>query len=227
MVDSRDRFVLAGRLECVETLERRLRIGGQDVWVASHVELDALSPDTRVVVSGWREEPAGRAIADRILVPGGPLSVRPLPAGSGPRLLEPRGPDGVRILQLVLSLLVEQRLDAQVLECALLPSNDLYAVRLQIPEEVGKAILLPRRVLERACVEPLALRTVRNLLRSAVEILRSQRTITDGRLAWYTTGTAASWSGPRCARCEGPLFADDPLVVDGDARWHMACPPAW
>jgi hypothetical protein len=195
------------------------------VWVASQVDIDALSPHARVVVSGWRDGPAGRAIADRILAPAG---VPPLPGESGPRPIESRGPDGARILQLVLSLLVEQRLDAQVLECALLPSNDLYAVRLQIPEEVGKAILLPRRVLERACVEPLALRTVRNLLRSAVETLRSQRAISDARLTWYTTGsTAASWPGPRCARCEGPLFVDDPLVIQGDARWHMECPPTW
>jgi hypothetical protein len=47
------------------------------------------------------------------------------------------------------------------------------------------------------------------------------------RLAWYTTGASHSWSGPRCAHCDGPFFADDPLVIQDDVRWHLACPPAW
>ena len=227
MTDTRDRFVLAGPLERVEVDDRRLRIGGRDVRVAGHVGLDALIPGTRVVVSGRREEPTGQSLAERIFLPVGPLSVRPGAAPDDPDPTEAGWADTARILQLVVSLFIELRLDAQVLECALLPPSDLYAVRLQIPEEIGKAILLPRRVLEQAFVDPIALRTVRNLLRSAVEILRSQRAISDTRLTWYTAGASASWSGPRCVRCEGPLFAHDPLVVQGDVRWHMACPPTW
>jgi hypothetical protein len=227
MNDNRDRFVLTGLLERVEADDRRLCIGGRDVRVASHVGLDALAPGTRVVVSGRREGPTGQPLAERIFLPLGPPSVRPLPTEGDPDHTEAREADGSRILELVVSLLIELRLDAQVLECALLPPNDLYAVRIQIPQEGAKAILVPRRVLERAFVDPVALRTARALLRSAVETLRNPRSISDTRLAWYTTGAHASWSGSRCARCEGPLFAHDPLVVQDDVRWHMACPPTW
>lgn len=227
MADHYDRFLLAGPLEGVEVDDRRLRIGGRDVWVAGDVGLDALTPGTRVVVSGRRTEPTGQPFAERIFLPVGPLSARPLPTRDDPDPTEGGGAEAPRILHLVVSLLIELRLDAPVLECALLPPNDLYAVRLQIPEEVEKAILLPRRVLDRAFVDPVALRTVRSLLRSAVEILRSQRAISDTRLTWYSTGASATWSGPRCVRCEGPLFAHDPLVAQGDVRWHMACPPTW
>jgi hypothetical protein len=223
MTDNDDRFVLAGLLERVDVDERRLRIGGRDVWVSDHVGLDGLRAGTRVVVSGRREPATGRPHAERVFLPVGPPPAGPLAERAD---AAPGGVDASRILQLVVSMLVELRLEAQVLECALLPTNDLYGIRLHIPHEIGKAILLPRRVLERALVDPGALRTVRNIIRSAVDILRSQRAITDGHLAWHATG-AVSWSGPRCTRCEAPLFADDVVVVQGNARSHMSCPPIW
>ena len=225
MADNDCRFVLTGPLERVEIDERRLRIGSRDVWVAGHVGLDALTPGTRVVASGRRDQATDRPFVERIFLPVGPAPA--LPMRDDPNGAEPGGADTARVLHLVVSLLVELRLDAQVLECALLPPDDLYAVRLQIPDAIGKAILLPRRVMERAFVDPVALGAVRNLLRGAAEILRSQRALGSARLAWYTTGTSASWAGPRCVRCEGPLFAHDPLVIQDNARWHLTCPPTW
>jgi len=83
-------------------------------------------------------------------------------------------------------------------------------------------------MLERALVDPTALRSVRNLLRASVEILWSQQALSTLRETRYRAGVeASSWTGPRCGRCGGPLFVEEPIVVQGRARRHMACPPSW
>ncbi|MGH7267694.1 MAG: hypothetical protein ACREMB_22990 [Candidatus Rokuibacteriota bacterium] len=57
----------------------------------------------------------------------------------------------------------------------------VYTVQIALPGEVGKAIRIPARVLERAVVNPEAWRTVWNLIRSAVLTVRSQRNVSDAR----------------------------------------------
>ena len=117
---------------------------------------------------------------------------------------------------------------AEVLDCSLVPTHDQYAILLQIPGEVGKGVLLPRRVAERALDDAPARARVRNLLRAATEALRSQRAITEARhTAYFTALNVQSLPGPRCARCEGPLLAEDPVVIHHGSRRHLACPPAW
>jgi hypothetical protein len=114
------------------------------------------------------------------------------------------------------------------LDCSLIPTDAQYAILLRIPGEVGKGVLLPRRMLERALNDPTARARVRNLLRASVEVLRSQRAITEARLtAYFTALNVRSLPGPRCAHCEGPLLADDAVVIHHGSRRHLACPPAW
>lgn len=132
------------------------------------------------------------------------------------------------ILSLVQALLAEFRLQAEVVDCSLIPTDAQYAILLRIPGEVGKGVLFPRRMLERALNDPTARARVRNLLRAAVEVLRSQRAITEARLtAYFTALNVRSLPGPRCAHCEGPLLADDAVVIHHGSRRHLACPPAW
>jgi hypothetical protein len=223
-VNDHDQFVMTGPLNEVDFQERRLRLGDHDLWVAPHVPLDgALRAGLRVVVNGHRDRSTGRSLAERLVVPIGREPARPGTAEASDVLEPPR------ILLLVVSLLVELRLETQALECTLLPSSDLYGIRLGWPGQSGKAVLLPRRALERALLDTGSLRTVRTLLRSAVEILHSRRGPGAARPTWYHAGlgTGRRWSGPRCTDCDGPLFAEEPIVVEAESRWHVACPPAW
>ena len=140
----------------------------------------------------------------------------------------PHMPDPPPILPLVVSLLDELRVEAETLECAVLPSDDQYAALLRISREGSKGVLLPRRALERAFVDPVARHRVRNVLKAAVEVLRSKRAIGEARLTPYFAALKTrSLPGPHCVLCEGPLLAEDPVVVHGTSRWHLACPPAW
>jgi hypothetical protein len=148
--------------------------------------------------------------------------------GARPVAPGPGMPDPPPILAMIASLLQELQVDAEVLECAMLPSNDQYAALLSISREVSKAVLLPRRTLERAFVDPVARRRLRILLRAAVEALSDKRAISDGRLTpYFTVLKCQSWTGPTCALCNGPLLGEDPVVVHGTSRWHLSCPPAW
>ena len=140
----------------------------------------------------------------------------------------PDTPDPPPILSLIVSLLDQLRVEAETLECVLLPSDDEYAALLRIPREASKRVLLPRRALERAIVDPVARRRVRNLLRAAVEVLRSRRAIGEAGLTPYFTALKTqALPGPHCVLCQGPLLSEDPVVVHGISRWHLACPPAW
>jgi hypothetical protein len=93
----------------------------------------------------------------------------------------------------------------------------------------GAAVLLPRRVLERALADPQARRTVRNVLHAAVTVLRSRRMVEAIRLelARQVGGHLRSLLAQRCIRCEAPLDPDDPVLVQAGFRGHLACPPMW
>jgi hypothetical protein len=150
-------------------------------------------------------------------------SILETPAG-----LAPPPPDTAPLLFLVASLLSELQGPANILECTLLPPEDRYAIRLHAPRESSKAVLLPRRPLERALVDPAARARVRNLLGSAMEALRGRPTAKQPQLAPYFAALEVRSSpGPHCAYCEGPLLPEDPVIVRESSRWHLACPPAW
>jgi hypothetical protein len=105
------------------------------------------------------------------------------------------------------------------------PTDTRYAVQLQVPGEVGQVALIPRRVVERALVDPVSLGRVRSLLRAAADALRSQRPQGPSRLVTGDPGPGGSPErAPCCARCQARLLTDDPVVVQGGARRHLACP---
>jgi hypothetical protein len=206
-------FLLTGAIEDVDVRARRLRIAAQVLDVIVPVSLAGLQVGDPVVVRGIRDPATGRALVIEIV-----RALRPSVA---------ERPDGLsvqgRIMALVVSLLAELCQEVDVLECRLLPGDDRYALRLEIPGEVGKAILVPRRMLERALLDPAARRTVRNVLHSAIRVLRSQRVISDSR-TWSPTDGLHTWTEPRCCTCEGPLFAEEPILVEEGTRRHLSCP---
>jgi hypothetical protein len=225
-----DSFVIAGTVKEIDATRGCLRVGESVVWVPAHA-LGGLDVGASVIVSGYRDGGTGRAIAELVRRPspfwaGPPSPPQPAPrSANGPGLVAAEPPP---VLALVRALLAEFHPSPEVLECSLVPSDDQYAILLQIPGEVGKGVLLPRRMLERALNDMAARVRVRTILRAAVEVLRSQRAITEARLtAYFTALDVRALPGPRCARCEGPLLADDTLVVHQASRRHLACPPAW
>jgi hypothetical protein len=133
------------------------------------------------------------------------------------------------IMPLVLSLLEELRASTDAVECAFLASGDQYAIRLPSSRARNEALLLPRRALERALTDLGTRRQVRNLLRAWIEAPAPKRAAGEGALqaSYFSALEVRSLRGPRCARCEGPLLAEDAIVVWDASRRHLACPPAW
>jgi hypothetical protein len=205
-------FLLTGAIEDVDVRARRLRIAAQVLDVIVPVSLAGLQVGDPVVVRGIRDPATGRALVIEI--------VRALRPGAAER------PDGLsiqgRIMALVVSLLAELCQEVDVLECSLLPGDDRYALRLEIPGDMEKAILVPRRMLECALLDSAARCTVRNVLHSAIRVLRSQRAISDSRTC--PPDGLHMWTGPRCVACERPLFAEEPILVEEGTRRHLSCP---
>jgi hypothetical protein len=131
------------------------------------------------------------------------------------------------ILSLVLFALLELlelRGETEVLECTPLPMDDRYAMHLESRGETGVAILLPRQLLERALLDSARRRAVRDLLHTAMQVFAARQTLGD-RPMWLTTDERRTWAGPRCHHCEGPLLAEDPVVIAGVTWRHLTCPP--
>ena len=133
----------------------------------------------------------------------------------------------LHILSLALSLLVELHQGFQVLECTPLPKYRRYAIHSKIfGKEVGPAVLIPRRWLERALLDPAARRTVRYMFHAAMGTLRRCRAF-NGAPQDHPSQTSRSLMDPRCVDCRGPLLAEDPIVVEQANQRHLVCPPGW
>jgi hypothetical protein len=132
-------------------------------------------------------------------------------------------------MPLVVSLLEELRVPSEAVECTLLPAVDQYAIRLPASRAMGGAVLLPRRALEQALVDPTARARVRNLLQTWVETTGARRAAGEAGLlaSYFSALDVGSRPGPRCVRCGGPLLAEDAVAVYEASRWHLVCPPAW
>src|SRR5262249_22607998 len=152
------------------------------------VNLESLQMGDQVVVRGVRDPATERAFLVEIVRTVPPKEPGARTAVDRPERFSAQKP----ILALVVSLLVELRQEVQILECSLLPVDDRYAIRLEIPREVGKAVLVPRRLLERALLDPAARRTARNVLHTTVHVLRSQRAISESR--WSQTEGLQMWA---------------------------------
>jgi hypothetical protein len=208
-------FLLTGAIEEIDVRARRLRIAAQVLDVIVPVSLAGLQVGKQVVVRGVRDPATGRALIIEIVRALQPSAAQSQTAGG--HWIQ------VRILSLVISLLVELRQELQLLECSRLPMDGGYAIRLEIPDGIGKAVLIPYRLLERALFDPAAKRTVRNVLCTAVRLLRSERAISDSR-ASRTKDTPQTWTDSRCAACEEPLFAEEAILVEEGTRTHLSCP---
>ena len=117
----------------------------------------------------------------------------------------------------------------RVLDSQLRPTADWYAIRIAaVKTTPDKAVLLPRRMLERALDDPAARRTVRDVLQVAVTVLHTQssrRRRPAAAAPRPTSTTSSRGARPALRRCEGPLSSDDPIVAEAGAHGHLACPP--
>jgi hypothetical protein len=209
-------FVLVGVLGRIDIAGRCLRLAGQEMRVASDVDLGDVRVGMRVVVTGMRESVTGQATVVGV-IPVGVVTPCETPASLEDRTLIP----------LLVTLLMEHESEIEVLDCHLLPADDRYAVRLAIPGELGKEVYFPRPLLERADVDPVARHRMGLLLTAAVRILRARPAINDSRGASRAARPATrvpSQVDLRCERCEQPLASDDPVVVEGDLPHHLTCP---
>lgn len=203
-------LLLTGQIDEIDLAGRSLRIGSHAVEISGAVPLDGLRVGERVIVKGVREPTSGRILAL------GLVSQRWFDS----KML-------ARIRSMVVGLLAEVSPAAQVLECALVPEVDRYAVRFRAPQMPDRAVLIARQMVERALHDLDARRTVRNVLESAVTLLRGSRELRRIRREWLRTslGEGRSWQGSRCVRCEGPLSNDDRTTTEAGGRGHLACPP--
>jgi hypothetical protein len=210
-------FVLVGVLGQIDVVGRRLRLAGREMRIAPHVAFEDVRVGMRVVVTGMRE-----SVTDQATVVG------VIPVGVITPCETPASLEGRTLIPLIVTLLMEHESEIEVLDFHLLPADDRYAVRLAIPGELGKEVYLPRRILERAEVDPVARHQMGLLLTAAVRVLRARRAINDSRGASHAARLAMrvpSQAELRCERCEEPLAPDDPVVVEGDLPHHLACPP--
>jgi hypothetical protein len=212
-------LLLSGLIDKIDVAGRFLHIGSHAVEMLTSASLDGLKTGDRAVVRGMRDPMSGRILGHTV------MSVRPQSTGRLPR----EQSVAARIRSFVVGVLAELCRDTRVLDTQLLPKADWYAIRVAAVDTPGKAVLLPRRMLERALDDPAARRTVRDLLQVAITVLHARRA---GGAARPQPPAAdvhdrRSWSGARCVRCEGPLSSDDPIVDEAGAHGHLACPPSW
>jgi hypothetical protein len=87
-----------------------------------------------------------------------------------------------------------------------------YTLRIDLAGEVGKELVLPAALLHRAISDARARSSVERLLRSAVLVMQSQRTIGEAQEA------LAGAASPGCPVCGRPITgADDPDAHRGCA----------
>jgi CheY-like chemotaxis protein len=105
--------------------------------------------------------------------------------------------------QTVRDCLARVSADARIAE--MVRTAEHYTVRIDLPGEVGKELVLPAALLHRAISDARARSSVQRLLRSAVLVMQSQRAVGD---ACETLAAAARRTCPACGR---PIRdADDP-----------------
>jgi hypothetical protein len=202
-------FVITGRISAVDPRHRLLQIGETALDVGGDVALEGLGVGMQVIVSGEMHPATGRALARSValVVP----SASPAPAVDESPL--------VTFVRSVLDELAEFDVG-----CELTFAERHASVRLWLSDEIGKEIHLSRRMLEWGLVSRAARRTIRNLLQTAIGILRSQRALQAVRDTRYQCRMDGLASGERqCARCGRPM-TEVPGAVEELHRRQRACP---
>jgi hypothetical protein len=202
-------FVITGRISVVDQRHRLLQIGETALDVGGDVALEGLSVGTQVMVSGEMHPASGRALARSVSLVVPPTS--PAPAV-----------DESPLVTFVRSV-VDELAEFDV-ECEITFGERHASVRLWLSDEIGKEIHLSRRMLEWGLVSRAGRRTIRNLLQTAIGILRSQRALQAVRDTRYQCRMDGLASGERqCARCGRPM-TEVPGAVEELHRRQRACP---
>jgi hypothetical protein len=119
----------------------------------------------------------------------------------------------------VASMLREIQPSAHLLEFAEGPP-DHYTVRIEVPGEVGKTLILTRRLVEDATVRPAALRSLRLLLRSEVLQQRARRLLSDSSAICAQTDTTVIGT---CGVCGEPVTMAERILVRRANMLHARC----
>lgn len=98
-----------------------------------------------------------------------------------------------------------------------------YTLRVEIPGEISKRLILARRLIEDALSRPAALRSLRLILRSEVLQPRSRKTVGDARATRAEVDTTVLGT---CALCAGPVTLAERVVVRHAQVLHGRCWPA-
>jgi len=124
---------------------------------------------------------------------------------------------------LVRELLHDLQPDADLVEFLDSPPEH-YTVRIALPGQLGKTLILSRRLLEAARVNPVALRSVRLLLRTELSQQQTSRALERAREA---RASRAVIEGPIgiCDICEKPIRIHDRVVVRQARVAHARCLP--
>jgi hypothetical protein len=92
-----------------------------------------------------------------------------------------------------------------------------YSLRISLAGELGKPLLLPARLCERAPQQPWAERILRSILRSHVLTLRASNNLHQSRLILHGISETA------CAICARPVPPDEPPFYRGGGLVHVRC----
>jgi hypothetical protein len=209
-------FILVGAVEDLDVPGGRLCLAGRVARVPSYVDLARAREGARVLVTGMLERSTGQASIVGLIPVGRVVLCETRPGPSERSTLVP----------LIVRLLMERESEIEVLDCHLLPARHRYALRLAIPGEPGKEVLLPRSVLDRADADPASRHEVGAMLSAAARALRACPAPRDGGLpagVARQVGAARRGEDRRCERCEGTLTLDDAVVVEHGSSRHLTC----
>ena len=120
-------------------------------------------------------------------------------------------------------LLRDLQPDAQLAQFLDVPP-DHYTVRISIPGGLGKTLILSRRLLEAALVNPVALRSVRLLLRTELAQQQTSRVMEQARETRASRPIAQAAIG-MCDVCQTPIKVHDRVVVRRARVAHARCLP--
>jgi hypothetical protein len=127
--------------------------------------------------------------------------------------------DAVRTL--IVGLLADITLDARLTELASSPDAKWYTLRVEIPDTIAKAFVVPKDLALSALQHPASRRTLSNVLRVEVRMQRSRVAIDKSHEALAGTKPAKV---PICPRCVTAIAPAEPVRFEhGGEAVHLVC----
>jgi hypothetical protein len=124
--------------------------------------------------------------------------------------------------ELVVLLLARLRPDARLAEFVAAPP-DHYTLRIDLPDDVGKTLVISRHIVDRAGTVSAAYRSLLLLLRGAVLRESSRRSLSRAEAARGRQPSPPGMLGQVCDACGTPLTLQDRLVVRQARLRHARC----